>query len=183
MKNTRPVTPQSTASVNFTDAEIVEVGGYNSFAVEGDADLSALDDDFFNADDEDFENAGGRRKGCKELGLKGKKLRQCAKDLKKAGYTKGGEIPESVMKKYAPQLIEKAASEMPDAAPKAKGAVNKGLSGGLKKAASVSAVSDTSASEKLSGMSTPKKAAIGIGVVVAILVVGLIIRRVTAAKA
>lgn len=169
---------------NFTDAEIVEIGGYNSFAVEGDANLSALDDDFFNADDDDFENAGGRRKGCKELKLKGKKLRQCAKDLKKSGYTKGGEIPESVMRKYAPQLIQKAASEMSESVPKTRGAVNNGLIGGIKKAgASPSAVSDTSGSEETAKMSAPKKAAIGIGVVVAILVVGLIIRKVTAAKA
>lgn len=129
--------------------------------------------------DEDFFNAGGRRKGCKELGLKGKALRKCAKDLKKAGYTKGGEIPESVMKKYAPQLVQQAASEV-DSLSQTGLSGGSGLAGGVaraKSAASAAAEMVSKADTKSAGMTMPKKVAIGVGVFAIVVIIGVVIKK------
>lgn len=140
--------------------------GGGTIILDSDSDLN-LDEDFFNA--------GGRRKGCKELGLKGKQLRQCAKDLKAAGYTKGGEIPESVMKKYAPQLIQQVAEQVTTDGTSSEG--GSGLAGGVKRAKSAVSEMASKADTKSAGMTMPKKVAIGVGVFAFIIIVGVIIKK------
>lgn len=44
-------------------------------------------------DSQGWEYAGGRRRACKEQGLKGKALRECKKKLKAEGWKKGDPTP------------------------------------------------------------------------------------------
>jgi cobalamin biosynthesis Mg chelatase CobN len=45
------------------------------------------------AETDEYSNWGGRRKMCRQQGLKGKELRACAKELKASGWKKGMPIP------------------------------------------------------------------------------------------
>lgn len=78
-----------------TDAENISVMGidddvirlpYNYYLSQG----------VFQDGSETYLNAGGRRKQCKELGLKGKAFRDCTKDLRKGKWKKGQEVPLKV---------------------------------------------------------------------------------------
>lgn len=45
------------------------------------------------AETNEYSDFGGRRKMCRQQGLKGKELRACAKELKASGWKKGSPIP------------------------------------------------------------------------------------------
>lgn len=127
-----------------------------------------------------FYNAGGRRKKCKELGLKPK---DCTKELRKSGWKKGQEVPLKIAIKAEKAGGKPAAATAPTAFAQAKKAasakalevfktVQSEAQAGLDAAmAQAQAIKNAPASSKL------KYAGIAMGGVAALVIIGFLVKK------